>query len=85
MAPKPRSLAPTVRTTSLTSKRRATAASWSACGGSPRCGFPPDAARQMFTVFAPEQARLTFLSTSIGALRIGAIAERSQPFSAEAP
>jgi hypothetical protein len=39
----------------------------------------------MFTVFAPEQARLTFSSTSIGALRIGAIAERWQPFFAEAP
>ena len=83
--PKPTSLAPAVKTTIRTSSRRATAASWSACGDSPKWGRPPSAAGQTFASLAPEQARLTFSSTGTGALLTGATSERWQPSSSLAP
>ena len=84
-SPKPTSFAPTVTTTIRTWSRRATAASWSACGGSSKCAVPPSSPGQRSRAFAPEQARFTFSSTSIGALSIGATSERWQSFASLAP
>jgi hypothetical protein len=46
---------------------------------------PPLRVLKMLRVVAPEQARLTFASTAIVALRISATSERSQPFAAVPP
>jgi hypothetical protein len=70
------SLAPAVSSTIRTSSRLATAASWSACGASPRWGRPPAEAGQTLANIAPEQARSILSPTATGALRIGATSER---------
>jgi hypothetical protein len=78
-------LAPTVTTTSRTSSRLATTANWSASGGSPKWPVPPSSPGHRSRAFAPEHAKFTFASTSIGALRIGATSERWQSFASLDP
>ena len=81
----PRSFAVMFSSTSLTFFCCAIGSSWSACGASPLNAWPPCEPRQMFCVWAPEQARLIFSFTEIGALLIGATSARWQPFAYELP
>ena len=74
-----------VSTTSLTFFCCAIGSSWSACGASPLNAWPPCEARQMFSVWAPEQAMLIFSFTDIAALLIGATSARWQPLPYELP